>query len=182
MSGRERLTTVAVRQHLHDAAATGYERRRRSRRAESGLASQPALSGVEGPRPRRRNRDPPRRGSRCGGGLGSPVRGKASVRPRGTSTAGTNPRRRRWDPLRARLPLRCHGAHTAPRPGVVTPAGDRIDQSSMVGAPATTFGEWASFRVPRAAERLAGQARGASRRTAAPERRRSDSWRRVPTV
>ena len=41
MSGRERLTTVAVRQLLHDAAAAGYERRRRSRRAESGLASQP---------------------------------------------------------------------------------------------------------------------------------------------
>ena len=48
MAGRERLTTIAVRQLLHDAAAAEHERRRRSRRAESGLVSQPALSGVEG--------------------------------------------------------------------------------------------------------------------------------------
>jgi hypothetical protein len=62
MSGRERLMTVVTGQRLHDAAAAGYERRRRSRRAESGLVSQPrrgvsAASVVITVWPRDRGRD-----------------------------------------------------------------------------------------------------------------------------
>ena len=54
VSGRERLITVDAEQLLHDARQRQVRaRKRRSRRAESGLASQPALSGVVLCSPRR---------------------------------------------------------------------------------------------------------------------------------
>ena len=122
MSGRERLMTVVVSQLLHDAAATGYERRRRSRRAESGLgASLAAASQREGRstwRPPDRGRDDVGPGRRLRAVENGPSAARLTMRRRlgvcrapvkhrlgnGVSRPlGTNPRRRRWDPLRARL-------------------------------------------------------------------------------